>query len=338
LGGFGLGDEWETFRDQIEQDARFESVAIGNHLPRLPHFGLINNTFRFPERDNEELEWNKFDVDFSFPNTFNLEFVAGRNFDRSIRSDSSAILLNEAAVNNLQVSAEEVIGLTIRDRVWNNQLQQQVDLDGKVIGVVKDFPYKSVNTAIEPLTIWGTPSPWDRIMYVKMTRGDYQEKIDLLESKWREIIPGFPMENWFMDFEFGRLYENERRMSSIFILFSGITIFIAVLGLFALTSYVTEQRKKEIGVRKVLGASNQGLVSLLLSHFFKLVAIAFIVAVPIAWYLMDDWLSSFIYRVDVSVWIILIAGASVSTITFLTVGYDTYRTAVANPVKALRTE
>lgn len=338
LGGFGLGDEWQVFRDQIEQDTRFESVTVGNHLPRLPHFGLINRKFKFPDENNQELEWNKFDVDFNFPKTFNLEFIAGRNFDPNIISDSTGVLLNEAAVKNMQKAPEEVIGMTIRDRVWNNQLQQQVEIDGRVIGVVKDFPYKSVNEIIEPLTIWGTPSWIDRILYVKMTAGNYQEKLEVLESKWKEVIPGFPMENWFLDFEFGRLYENERRMSSIFTLFSGITIFIAVLGLFALTSYTTEQRRKEIGVRKVLGASNQNLVTLLLSHFFKLVIAAFVIAVPVAWLLMDNWLDSFVYRVQVSVWIILTAGLSVALVTLMTVGYDTYRTAIANPVKALRTE
>jgi len=141
-----------------------------------------------------------------------------------------------------------------------------------------------------------------------------------------------------MDFEFGRLYESERRMSSIFILFSVITLFIAALGLFALASYVTEQRKKEIGLRKVLGASNEHLVKLLLSHFFKLIGIAFVLAIPIAWWAMNDWLSGFVYRVGVSVWIFLVAGAGVSLITFLTVGYDTYRAAISNPIKVLRTE
>ncbi len=338
LGGFGLGNGWIPFRDQVEQDSRFESVTVGNHLPRLPHFGLINRTFRFPELDNEEMEWNKFDIDFNFPETFDLEFIAGRNFDSQIRSDSNAILINEAALLSLHKSPEEVLGLTIRDRVWNPQLQQQVDLDGKVIGVVKDFPYKSVNTAIEPVVMWGSPSPIDRILYVKMTAGDYQEKIAALDRMWKEINPGMPMENWFMDFEFGRLYENERRMSSIFILFSVITIFIAALGLFALASYVTEQRKKEIGLRKVLGASSENLVQMLLTHFFKLIAIAFILASPIAWYTMNGWLNSFIYRVDLSPWVFVIAGTGVALITLVTVGFDTYRTAMSNPVKVLRTE
>ncbi|MEM9325973.1 MAG: FtsX-like permease family protein [Bacteroidota bacterium] len=338
LGGFGLGDGWIPFRDQVEQDARFEAVTVGNHLPRLPHFGLINRTFRLPESNNEEREWSKFDVDFNFPEVFELEFIAGRNFDPQLRSDSTAILLNEAALLTLQMAPEEVIGMTIRDRVWNPQLQQQVDLDGKVIGIVKDFPFKSVETAIEPLAIWGSPSPVDRILYVKMTPGSYQDKIAVLDKLWKEINPGLPMENWFMDFEFARLYENERRMSSIFILFSVITIFIAAMGLFALASYVTEQRKKEIGLRKVLGASSKNLVGLLLSHFFKLIAIAFVVAIPIAWYAMNDWLNGFVYRVDLSVWIFLVAGFGVSLITFLTVGYDTYRAAISNPVKVLRTE
>ncbi len=338
LGGFGLGDDWITIRDQLENNSFVEEIAVANHLPRLPHFGMINRNFRFPERDMEELEWNKFDVDFNFASTFNLEFLAGRNFNRDIRSDSNAVILNEAAVRNLQLSPDEVIGLTIRDRVWNNQLQQQVDLDGKVIGVVKDFPYKSVNTMIEPLTIWGTPSPWDKIMYLKLTPGNYTDKVAEIRTVWQQVSPGMPMENWFLDFEFGRLYENERKMMNLFILFSGLTIFIAMLGLFALTSYVTEQRRKEISLRKVLGASERSVMWLLVFHFLKLVGIAFVLGLPIAWWSMDQWLDSFVYRVDIRLAIILIAGLSVSVVTLLTVGIDTYKTAVSNPVKSLRTE
>ncbi|MEQ9297335.1 MAG: FtsX-like permease family protein [Cyclobacteriaceae bacterium] len=336
LGGFGLGNSWITFRDQIEQDSRFENVTLGNHLPRLPHFGLINGVFWFPERDNESMEWNKFDVDFNFPATFDLEFLAGRDFNSDIRSDTNAVILNEAAARNLQQSPQDVIGMTIRDQVWSNQLQQQVDLDGKVIGVVRDFPYKSVNTAIEPLTIWGRPHRIDRIMYVKMTPGDLPEKIAYLQEKWQEVNPGFPMENWFLDYEFGRLYENERRISTMFILFSCISIFIAVLGLFALTSYVTEQRKKEIGVRKVLGATNGRLVWLLMTHFLRLIVIAFVLGAPLAWYLMNDWLDGFVYRVEVSPFIMIISALTVTTITLLTVGYDAYKSASANPVRSLR--
>ncbi len=338
LGGFGLGNRHEVFRNEIEQDPRFESIAVANHLPRLPHFGLINQTFRFPDRDNEEIEWNKFDVDFDFAKTFDLDFLAGRDFSEDIRSDSNAIILNEAAVKALNVAPDEAVGLVITDQVFNQQLQQQVDITGRVVGVVEDFPYKSVSTMIEPLVIWGTPSNVDRILYVKMTPGDYDAKVEYLTSKWRELIPGLPMESWFMDFEFGRLYENERRMSSIFILFAGITMFIAILGLFALTSYITEQRKREIGVRKVLGASEGSLVRLLLSHFFKLVIISFVVAVPIAYLAMNSWLNGFVYRVNVSVGIVVLAGLIVAAVTLLTVGFDTYRAAIANPIKTLRTE
>ena len=204
--------------------------------------------------------------------------------------------------------------------------------------MVQDFPYKSVNTTIEPLTIWGRPSNFDRILYVKMTPGNYEEKVNFLTSKWKELIPGMPMESWFMDFEFGRLYQNERKMSRIFLLFSGITILIAMLGLFALTSYVTQQRKKEIGVRKVLGASEGSLVQLLLTHFFKLVVIAFILSVPISFILMNKWLDTFIYRVSVGPEIFLISGGMVTLITLVTVGFDTYKAAITNPGKTLRNE
>lgn len=338
LGGFGLGERDQIFKDQIEQDSRFESVTIANHLPRLPHFGLINQNFRFPDRDNEELEWNRFNVEFNFAKTFDLELVAGRDFDRDIRSDSNAILLNTSAVAALNSSPEEVIGTTITDRVFNQQQQQQVDITGRVIGVVEDFPYKSVTNKIEPLVMWGTPDQVDRIMYIKMTPGAYDAKLDFLKEKWKELVPGMPMESWFMDYEFGRLYENERKMSRIFLLFSGITILIAIMGLFALTSYVTEQRKKEIGVRKVLGASEGSLVMLLVTHFLKLVAIAFVIALPIAYLFMNNWLSAFVYRVHVGIGIISAAGFFVLLITLVTVGFDTYKTALANPGKTLRTE
>ncbi len=338
LGGFGLGERDQIFKDQIEQDSRFESVTIANHLPRLPHFGLINQNFRFPERDNEELEWNRFNVEFNFAKTFDLELVAGRDFDRDIRSDSNAILLNTSAVAALNSTPEEVIGTTITDRVFNQQQQQQVDITGRVIGVVEDFPYKSVTNKIEPLVMWGTPDQVDRIMYIKMTPGGYDAKLDFLKEKWKELVPGMPMESWFMDYEFGRLYENERKMSRIFLLFSGITILIAIMGLFALTSYVTEQRKKEIGVRKVLGASEGSLVMLLVTHFLKLVAIAFVIALPIAYLFMNNWLSAFVYRVHVGIGIVAVAGVFVMLITLATVGFDTYKTALANPGKTLRTE
>ena len=336
LGGFGLDQRSEVFMEQVRQDARFEEVTIANHLPRLPNFGLINVNFRFPDRNNEELEWNKFDVDFDFPKTFNLDFLAGRDFDRTNTADSNGIILNEAAVKVLGVPPEDAVGLTISDRVFNQQLQQQEEVSGRVIGVVADFPYKSVNTRIEPLVIWGTPSAFDRILYIKMAPGNYDAKLAYLETKWKELIPGMPMESWFMDFEFGRLYENERRMSKIFILFAGITIFIAVLGLFALTSYTTERRKKEIGVRKVLGASEQSVVTLLVMHFLKLVLLAFIIAVPVAYLLMDSWLEAFVYRVHVSLGLVLLAGGFVGLITLITVGLDSYRAAVSNPIKTLR--
>ena len=338
LGGFGLGNRYEVFKEQIEGDARYESVSVANHLPRLPHFGLINQTFGFPERDNESIEWNKFDVDFDFVNTFDLEIIAGRDFSEEMGADSNGILLNAAAVKALAMEPHEVVGMTITDQVFNQQLQQQVDVTGQVIGVVADFPYKSVNTVIEPLVIWGTPSPFDRILYVKMTPGAIEDKLQHLTATWKEIIPGMPMENWFMDFEFGRLYEDERRMSKIFLLFSGITIFIAVLGLFALTSYTTEQRKKEIGVRKVLGASEGSLIGLLLAHFFKLVAIAFVVALPIAYISMNNWLNSFVYRTDVSLGIMLWVAALVTGVTLGTVGYSTYKAAISNPIKTLRVD
>lgn len=204
--------------------------------------------------------------------------------------------------------------------------------------MVKDFPYKSVSEKIEPLLVWGTPSNIDRILYVKMTLGNFDSKIQFLKSKWKEVAPGLPMENWFMDYEFGRLYENERRMSKIFLLFSGITIFIAILGLFALTSYITELRRKEIGVRKVLGASVMDLILLLCTQFFRLILIAFVISIPISFILMKQWLTSFVYRTPITIVVFIFAGLVVMLISLITVIYDTSKAALSNPIKALRNE
>jgi putative ABC transport system permease protein len=204
--------------------------------------------------------------------------------------------------------------------------------------VVRDFPFQSIHHRIDPMVLNGRPDPLDQIVYVKLPAGKYQEKIASLEEIWRQVLPNDGFEKWFLSEEFGRMYEAVNRMVNLSKTFALLSILIACLGLFGLSSYMAERRTKEIGIRKVLGASVPQIVRLLLATFVKLLAFACLVAVPLAWYAVHRWLQDFTYRVDVDGLIFLLGIGLVLLLTAITVGYETLRAATANPVKTLRSE
>ncbi|MBC7922537.1 MAG: ABC transporter permease, partial [Ferruginibacter sp.] len=277
--GVAPTDKYQAFKNLVRQDPELSNVTMANHLPRLDFFGPIETKVTFSELSNEVRNWFVLNGDHDFPRTFSLELIAGRHFDATNRADSNAFILNETAVKTLGLSPETVLDKSV---VSDNQNEGQ-KITGKVVGVVRDFNYRSAHQAIAPLLISARPHGSDQIIYVKLPAGKMPEKIADLERKWKAVLPGNGFDHWFISQEFGRLYESEMRMSGLFGSFSALAILIACLGLFGLSAYMSERRTKEIGIRKVLGASVPQLLRLLFTAFLQLLAVACLVAIPLAW-------------------------------------------------------
>ena len=329
-GGTAPIEKYPVYKNSILQDPNFIDVTLANHLPRLDYFGWIGITIKIPEVSDQDYQWSELNVDFNFPKVFNLEFLTGRDFIIDNPADSDACLINEAAIKNLGIDMTEAIGLRIED--------SESKRISTVIGVVKDFPYESIYQTIKPLRISARPHPDDQIVYVKIPAKNIQENIQTLESKWKELFPGIGFDYWFLDQEFNRMYESEIRMSDLSEIFSVVAIFIACLGLFGLALYMTEQRTKEISIRKVMGATVKQILVLFLSIFLKMLITSVIIAGPIAYFLMNKWLQQFVYRTSIDWKIVLSAIGIVFVLTILTVIYELIKASTANPVNAIRYE
>jgi putative ABC transport system permease protein len=337
-GGIAPQDKFEVFRQSVLQDKDIEHVTMANHLPRLDYFGFVGVGVRLPEFENKEMDWNQLNVDFEFPKTYDLELVAGRDFDPSNLADSSSVIINEAAFKTLGQPLERVLGSVVEERFYNQALDRVDYRQLKVIGVVKDFPFKSMHQAIEPLMLNPHVHFIDRIAYVKLPAGNIQEKIASIENKWKEIYPGIGFDYWFVSDEFNRMYFNERKVSDLAKVFAALAVLITVLGVFGLASYTAEQKTKEVGIRKVLGAQVRQVVALFLGMFIKIFLIASLIAIPLAWYLTNNWLESFVYRPPLAIDLFITAVAGLLLLTIATVSYEVVKAAVANPVKSLRND
>jgi len=242
-GGIAPQSGFAAFKHEVLKDPEIEHVTMANHLPRLDYFGWIGARVKFPELEDKEYEWKQLNVDFDFPKTYNLEFVAGRDFDVNNVTDSSAMIMNEAAVKAMGLSIEKVMGSAVT-LVWDTARVF------RVIGVVKDFPYQSMHHAIDPLLLNPSVHEIDRIAYVKLPAGKFQEKIRSVEKVWREVFPNVGFDYWFVSDEFTRMYTAENRVSAIARSFAVLAILITALGVFGLASYTAEQKTKEVGIRK----------------------------------------------------------------------------------------
>lgn len=344
-GGFTGGAtnlKFLAFKNTVLADPEIEYVTLANHLPRLDFFGPINMEMQFPEINEEKHEWFQLNGDYDFPRTFDLKIIAGRDFDSKNISDSTAILLNETAVAALHLTPEEIVGKTVSrpDFVmgYSRRDTTKPDVTGLVIGVVQDFPYKSMHKKIDPLAISPKPHTDDRIIHVRLPAKHMAEKIAKLEEAWKQVFPGYGFDYWFIDEEFGRMYENETKVAALTENFSWLAILITCVGLYGLASFMSQQRTKEIGIRKTMGASNVQVLILLLSVFAKLLIIACVVALPLTYLISSKWLEGFQYRTSLSVWVFGGSVALIIIITLVTVGYESLKASLSNPVKALRHE
>ncbi len=345
FGGFSgptSNEKYKTFKNFVTEDREIEAITLANHLPRLDFFGPINMEFQFPDVSEQKYQWFQLNGDYDFPKTFGLNIIAGRDFDPKNIADSNAVLLNQSALKSLKRTPAEIIGKSVIRPNWSMGYgprdTTQLPVTGLVIGVVEDFPYRSMHKQIDPLAICPKPHTDDRIIHVRLPANKMGEKIQFLERTWKKVFPEYGFDYWFIDHEFGRMYENETRVAELTEKFSWLAILITCVGLYGLASFMSEQRTKEIGIRKTMGASNGQVLSLLLGVFAKLLVIACIIALPVAYFLTDQWLQSFVYRTPLSVFVFGGSIATILLITLLTVGYESLKASLSNPVKALRHE
>jgi putative ABC transport system permease protein len=263
---------------------------------------------------------------FNFIETMNMQMAAGRSFSKNYGAEGNKIVLNEAAVKIMHL--KNPVGATVKAYGGNYQ----------VIGVVKDFHFESLHELVKPSFIMmNTGSPYNK-MVIRIKPADQKETIAQVQHLYESFNPGFPFTYNFLDEAYQKLYETEVRVSMLSEYFSVLAIIISCLGLFGLVAFTAQKRQKEIGVRKVIGASVRSITIMLTKDFLQLVLIAVLIASPLAWYLMTQWLNGFAYRIDIGLVVFVIAIASVTLITVLTVGFQAIKAALVNPVKSLRSE
>jgi putative ABC transport system permease protein len=291
------------------------------------------DNYRFEGMDKSKL-FSVVWVNHDFFKTFDLKITEGRPFDETITTDDSlALIVNEALVDQMGWKPGEAIGKPFDYGQYH----------GEIVGVVEDFNFVSKHKKIEPLVIQLRSSPAHfnfslKYVAIKLKSEDLQKTVSAVASKWKELAPGRPFDYFFLDQELDKLYKDEEKLGKVAGIFSMLAVIVACLGLFALASFMTEERKKEIGIRKVMGGSVSQIVMLLSKDFSKLVAIAFFIACPLAWYAIRWWLSSFAFHVEVNWLIFLLVGMATLLMALLTISYRSLQAAFANPVNTLRRE
>jgi putative ABC transport system permease protein len=341
-GGFSgptTNNHFLTFKDQLSRNPQIKNVTLANHLPRQDFFGPINMEFQFPEVSEQRLAWSQLNGDYDFLRTFDLKLLAGRDFDYQNTADSNAVILNRTAVAALKLSPEEALGKIYSRpdvRTYGDRDTTLSPITGIVVGVVEDFPYRSLYNKIDPLAISARPHFEDRIIHIRIAEGSFSNTISSIESTWKSLFPAYAFDYWFINDEFNRMYEREIQMTRITETFSVIAILITCVGLYGLATFMSEQKTKEIGIRKTLGSSNTQIVFLQLKIFGKIIALAVCIGLPISYAVSNWWLSNFAYQTNVSVEVFGLSVLVISLLTFLTVGYETLKASLVNPVKALK--
>lgn len=326
---------FESLKNQLNALPEVKSSSVTCYLPIAERACRGHNTF-WEEGKNpgkEGLNIDSWETDFNYAATFGIELTEGRYFSTTFTTDSTAVVINEAAAEAF--GWEDPIG---------KRLQFYVSPPAEdiatytVIGVLKNFNHDNLRTAIDPMAITlAGDSPSTISLRFDATTG-VENFIQKVQDIWEAGAAGMPFDYSFLDERFNRMYESEQRLGRVFIIFAGLAIFIACLGLFALASFSAERRKKEISIRKVLGASVPNLVGQLSKEFIQLVLIALLIATPIAWYFMQKWLQNFAFHDDIQLWIFAATGILAIGIALLTVSFQSFKTAFANPIDSLRNE
>jgi putative ABC transport system permease protein len=318
----------EVFKTELDNIPAITSVAFSRSVPGsyYPHAGTVIET---PDGEMKMIGQPIFQVGMDFVTHFGLELIAGRTYSRAHPTDSSqALIVNEAVAKQFgYTNAAELVGKKFSQ--WGRE--------GVVIGVVKDFNFTSLHRNIEPLTMPFVPYS-SRYLSIKIKPENMKQTIQAVGEVWSRLVPHRPFLYSFLDEDFNRQYKTDFMFRKLFTTFSCLAIFIACLGLLGLATYTAEQRTKEIGIRKVLGADVGNIVGLLSRDFIILVFIAIVIATPVSWYTMNKWLEDFAYRVEIQPWIFVLAGAIALAIAVFTISYQSVKSALMNPVSSLKSE
>lgn len=330
---FALGQQTQTFVDEVKRIPGVERAASSFSL--LGRQGDFFGAQFIPEGSSEILTTKSMGIDDKFAETIGFEFIEGHGYSEDT-NDSLSIILNETAVKTMEI--KDPIGKKLKQ--IQRTPQGSVEVFYTIIGVIKDFNFQSLRDPITPLTIQSVESFGGGAAYViARVKGEtLTSTIENIEAKWKELAPDQLFKFVFLDQNLMAQYEAEKQAGRVFAIFSSLAIVIACVGLFGLSAYTASLRTKEIGVRKVMGASVPSIVLLLSKEFTKLILVAFVLSVPIAWYLMSQWLSGFAYRIQLGVGIFLFAGFIALLISWLTVSYQSIKAAIVNPIKSLRSE
>ncbi len=322
------GDMWgkqQALKAGLQQNTLTSEFSIISELPTQPVSGNIDVQWE-GKAPNSQIVIPSMDVDENFIDVFKMKILTGRGFSKAFKGDSSNFVINEKAMEVMGMNEKNAVGKSL---VFNGT-------KGTIVGVVKNFNFKSLQYAMEPLVL--TLNRYGGIVMLRTKPNSMAATIKAMEKISAELNPAYPFSYGFLDRDLDNLYRSAQQMGRIFNLFAILAIFISCLGLYGLSAFMAEQRTREIGVRKVLGASVFNIVYLLSGNFAKLILVAILVAIPLSWFAIDSWLNGFAYRINVG-WIVFAGAAIVSIlIACLTVSYESIRAAIANPVKSLRME
>jgi putative ABC transport system permease protein len=324
-----FGNQQQAFRERVLQTPGVQAAAFARQLPGMV---IGDNAMYASGKSSRDMESIRaMQAGYGLAETLDLQMAKGRYFIPGSATDSAAVVLNQKAV--------QVFGLT--DPIGAQVIEPGLDINEPgvtytVIGVLEDFHFESLHRAIDPLAIYLRPA--GDFLIVRLEPGNAATRLEALQAAWDSFGIGTPFTYSFLDARYDALYGSEQRIGQLFAVFSSLAILIACLGLMGLAAFMAQKRTKELGIRKVLGATAPNLVMLLSKDFTRLVVIAFLIAAPISWIAMRQWLNGFAYHIDVAWWLLPVAGLLALLIAWLSVGYQSVRAALAEPVKSLRYE
>jgi putative ABC transport system permease protein len=328
----------EIFKQEVKKIA---AVEMATRAYGLPGSGLLQGqklAKEYVPADAKDAGIFRLTIDEDYLNTFNIKLTEGRMLNPALPADKQSFLINEAAKKYFKW--ESIKGKSTGYYTFQYKPDgsyEEIPVRGEVVGVVADYNHSDLKTAVAPI-IFSINEGWEGQMAIRLKAGNIKPGVEKIEALWKRFFPEKPFSYNFLDTVFEQTYKSESRTASLFTLFAALGILISCMGLLGLITHVSNTRRKEIGVRKILGASVSGIIRLLGKEFALLILVAWVIAFPISWWAMNRWLQDFAYRINIDVWVFVVAGLAALSIAALSIGLQAIKAAVANPVKSLRTE